>query len=348
MSSNFVELPKNDLNQISECISKQVDVYKNSKILIYGGTGFIGTWLTLAIGHLNETLGLGVNLTIVSRDVKSAKSRFGNALAKDINFIEHDFSKSRPIEHPKADFIFHGTTPTRTSTGSHDPVKMFDAAINATNHAINATSRKFDLVKITHLSSGVVYGVQPQSQKFRLEDDNPTLGIGAYANAKITIDQILARAYEQGRIRYQSPRLFAFAGPLLQLDAHFAAGNFVLDGLMGRPIQVQGNPLTLRSYMYPADLICAILMIAVQDDYRNYNVGSEEIISIKDLAWLISDITSKTEIEFTNLEAPISNYIPSITNLKSLMPNHKPAKIRNSLERWIDWIQTTNQLTKEE
>jgi hypothetical protein len=88
-------------------------------------------------------------------------------------------------------------------------------------------------------------------------------------------------------------------------------------------------------------------MIAAQDEYRNFNVGSEEIISMKELACLISEMTSRTEIEFTNLKAPISNYVPSITNLRSLMPSHKPANLRNSLERWIDWIHTTNLLTKE-
>jgi dTDP-glucose 4,6-dehydratase len=82
-------------------------------------------------------------------------------------------------------------------------------------------------------------------------------------------------------------RPFAFLGPGLPLDTHFAAGNFVADAVAGRAIRISGNGTPLRSYMHPAD--CAVWLLAIAanaPDGHAVNVGSPEPLSIADLARL--------------------------------------------------------------
>lgn len=339
--------PVGDLNAISHLIGQLREDYVDSKILIYGGTGFIGTWLTESLVYANKQLDLHLTISVVTRNKSQARIKFRHPSCQDLRFVEHDFALSELNHSFEADYIFHGSTPTRGLTGSGNEVDMFNSSINAAKHAIKARSNKFLLPRVTHLSSGAIYGAQPIEMKLRSEKDYAKGGVGRYAEAKVEVDQILSDAQSRGKIIFQSPRLFAFAGPLLQMDAHFAVGNFLLDGLSKRPIRVKGNPDTIRSYMYPADLIVAILRIATEEKYQDFNIGSEQSITMSDLATLISSMTSNSSIEFTNPNAVPSNYVPSILSLKEIMPQFKPMGVYESISKWIEWIEVTNQLTKE-
>ena len=338
MKPNLNRLSNSDLNLIVHNPYIPWRKFENSKILIYGGTGFIGSWLTTALEKANSELGLNIDVSIVTRDAHAARVKFGSTDSGGIQFIEHDFAFGPLNDFFEADYIFHGGTPTRVSTGSNNPVNLLNASVNAANHSIQCKSFRFEVPMAVHLSSGAIYGQQSMENSHRSEDDNAADELDAYGQAKLATDRVLQDAFDAGKIRFQSPRLFAFAGPLLQLDAHFAVGNFMLDGVQGKPISVNGNPSTLRSYMYPSDLIIALLVIATYDEYLNVNIGSEESISMSNLAYLISRLTTQKEVLFTNPNLNPSNYVPSTSRLKSILPEYKFLTLEDSLRRWIDWI----------
>ena len=339
--------PISDLNYIIQNQSVPWHNFKKSKILIYGGTGFIGSWLTSALTHANVELSLDIEVTIVTRNEQAARTRCQPVGLYGIKFIEHDFAKKELYDALQADFIFHAATSTRASTGSTDPANLFDASVNAALHAIQCKSPKFEIPMVIHLSSGAVYGRQSMENSHRSEDDNVGRELDDYGQVKVSIDRILHEAYSEGRVNFQSPRLFSFTGPLLQLDAHFAVGNFLLDGVLGRPVSVNGNPNTLRSYMHPSDLISSLLVIATENQYLNLNVGSEESISMTNLAQLISQLTTNQGVIYNNPSATPSNYVPATTRLKSLTPGHTFLSLEESLSRWIDWINPQDLLTRE-
>ena len=136
-----------------------------------------------------------------------------------------------------------------------------------------------------------------------------------------------------------SPRLYAFAGPGIVLDEHFAVGNFLRDGLLGEPIKISGNPATLRSYMYPTDLTLWILFALLNPKDVNVNIGSELSITMFELASMISDLTSKKGVEIFDKNNVPSNYVPSTSRFREMYGVSQRIDLNRGIERWVKWLQ---------
>jgi dTDP-glucose 4,6-dehydratase len=140
----------------------------------------------------------------------------------------------------------------------------------------------------------------------------------AYGEGKRLSELLCAIHGPRHGIETKIARCFAFVGPYLPLDAHFAIGNFIRDALSGGPIRVNGDGTPFRSYLYAADLAAWLWTILFRGAAnRPYNVGSNQAFTIAETAAAVARALGEN-ILVTIAQKPMpgqpaKRYVPDIS-----------------------------------
>jgi nucleoside-diphosphate-sugar epimerase len=234
----------------------------------------------------------------------------------------------RDFEIPKRQFDLLLHAATETSIAAHaNQVSMFDDIVDGTRRVMQL-ARSSGVRRILLISSGAVYGPQPPQLTHQPDDSmiacNPWAANSAYGEGKRVMELLGAMLQRSTGIECLSARCFAFCGPGLPLDGHFAVGNFIRDALFGNQITVQGDGTPQRSYLYGADLAIWLLYLLLSGSSGiSYNVGSDEALSIKELAFRVRDLlapnTPVTILENPDFLKPKGiNYVPNIARARDI------------------------------
>ena len=263
------------------------------QLLITGGTGFFGKAILRLV--LSQGVSTDSSIVVLSRDPSQFLSAYHEFSGhQQITFIEGDIQQrhSLPWAHSFT-HVLHAATDS-TIGPSLSPLQRYDQIVEGTRNildlAIATGARRFLLT-----SSGAIYGPQPVDLNTIPEDwpGGPPLAepSTAYGQAKRAAEHLCALFAEQHGLETVIARCFAFVGPDLPLDVHFAIGNFIRDALTADAITVAGDGTPLRTYLDQSDLAHWIFTLLKQGHPGEaYNVGSDEVISIADLAHLVRDI----------------------------------------------------------
>jgi nucleoside-diphosphate-sugar epimerase len=270
---------------------------KRARIFITGATGFFGIWLLETLLAANREFSLGLQVLALSRNptsfaAKAAHLANDSAVAWATGDVR-DFSfPAGPITH-----LIHAAAESSTNLNTANPQVMFDVCVIGTRRVL-ALAREKRVTRMLFTSSGAIYVRQPPNLSHMPEDfpggPDPLDRRNAYAEGKRAAEFLcgLAASEPVALVPISIARCFAFVGPHLPLDVHFAIGNFIRDALVGGPIHVRGDGTPYRSYLYAADLAEWLITILLRGrPGRAYNVGSEETISIHELAEMIASKT---------------------------------------------------------
>ena len=288
-----------------------------ARIFMTGGTGFIGRWMLEALARAD----IDVEVTVLSRDPAAFAARVPH-LARRFRLVEGDVTGFAPPDG-RFTHVIHAATDASAALNASDPRRMFDTIVTGTRHALDfAVERGAE--RFFFLSSGAVYGAQPWEVTHVTEDwlggPDQRDPRSAYGEGKRAAEMLSAIYGKQFGLDVVNARIFALLGPLLSLDIHFAAGNFIRDAIAGRTIRVEGAGTAVRSYLYAADLTVWLWTLLVSGKRGAvFNVGSEEAVSVADLARRTATLLGAPDVEILGRPDPGWNpgrYVPSTAAIR--------------------------------
>lgn len=288
-----------------------------ASLLVIGGTGFFGK----SILDFFQREGLNAwnidRVIVMSRNAERLKSEAPSLLSANIELFSADISHTDYL--PQADFVIHAAA---SSDARNYLARPLEERKNIQAGVLNYCR----LAKIFHpnskiifVSSGAVYGTQPEyleriPENYSFSDPNDIPeGKRDYACAKRDAELAIQQLGEDG-LSVSIARCFAFVGPWLPLDQHFAIGNFIADSLANRPITVKAQHKVYRSYMYVDDLVEWMMTIADHSSPQcpTFNVGSDEAILMGELAQIVAYGFGQNVNVPPIIDTRVDRYIPAI------------------------------------
>lgn len=282
------ERTRHDCLQILNGREKALETLRQSGLVVIGGTGFVGTWITEMVAALNDEYQFGIKLSLVSRSTDQFASRLPHlANRNDVQLIKSDVRQlgQFPMD---ADWVIHAAANPDVRTHASNPLDTASVIVEGTMSVMRTAERLGRLKKLLYLSSGLVCGSQPASVNGLAENAQGAPAPDSsfmYPNAKRFAETICSAARAQSRIPVLVARPFSFIGPYQSLDTPWAQTTFLSDALRGHSIRILGDGQVVRSYLYGSDAAYWFLRILSAGQSGDVvNVGSPVGITLQDLA----------------------------------------------------------------
>lgn len=336
-----------DLDHVLARTGDMWDGLRGARVFLTGGTGFVGCWLLETFLWANDRRGLGASIVVLTRD-RHAFARKAPHLSRHSAVALHD-GDVRTYDWPDGAFshVIHAATDSTSALDRNDPALMFDTIVAGTRRTLDL-ARHSGARRFLYTSSGAVYGPQPAALTHLPEDyagaPDPANARNVYAEGKRAAEMLCA-VYADASLQPTIARCFAFVGPYLPLDVHFAVGNFIRDGLRGGPIRVSGDGTPYRSYLYAADLVIWLWTILLRGQpMRPYNVGSAADLTIEELAHLVAStfapVVAVDVARSASPGVPPARYVPAITRAEAELGLRVTVPLADAVQRTVNWHMT--------
>jgi dTDP-glucose 4,6-dehydratase len=319
------------------------DDLRGARLFLTGGTGFFGTWLLESFLWANDRLALRAQARVLTRDPDAFRRRQPRLAGHPAITLHAGDVRSFAFPEGEWSHVIHAATPTVSRPTGDEPVLLLDTILRGTRRTLDF-ARQAGARRALFTSSGAVYGRQPSDLTHIGEDylgaPDPTDPGANYGEGKRAAEQWCALYRHCYGLETTIARCFAFVGPHLPLDAHFAVGNFLGDGLRGGPIRVGGDGTPYRSYLHAADLMIWLWTILLRGQPgRPYNVGSDQDVTIADLARRVAAYF-RVEVSIARPPvpgAPPQRYVPATGRAAAELGLKTWIALDDAIERTASW-----------
>lgn len=322
----------------------QIDSSRATRVLITGVTGFVGQAMLKFLKNNRRMFPNGLEVTgtsLTKRNHERMQDEYEFLRCVEANVLGD-------LTHlPESDLVFHLASPASAELINNSPAEMFKVLSEGAKNMRDMLHNWASCPRVLLASSGAVYNWSRERSTSAGEDDptapetlNP---LSCYGEGKRVAEFLLSTGALSGSYQLVVARMFAFGGPGLPLDRHFAIGNFVLDALTSGVIRIEGNPMTVRSYLSSDDMAKWLYVIAVRGQPSSvYHVGSEYPISMIGLAELVADVVERIVGRRVDVlqnpgsaELPRSFYVPNTRKTREELVLDESSSIAEIIEAMV-------------
>ncbi len=317
------------------------DNFKNKRVLITGGLGFIGSNLAR---HLVE---LGAEVTIIDSLIWAYGGNLFNVedIKDKIKINVGDIRDRHSINHliKNKDYLFNMAGQVSHIDSMKDPFTDLEINITSQVSILESCRQHNPDIKIIYPSSRQIYGKPqylPVDEKHPIQ---PTDVNGININAGEWYHILYNNVYG---IRSVSLRMTNVYGPrqLVKHNQQGFIGWFIRQVVEGNKIQIYGDGLQRRDLNYVDDVCDALLLAGASEEANGkiYNLGHDEVISLKDLVELLIKISGKGEHSLIpwpdeKKKIDIGDYYSNFSKIKNELGWEPKTSLESGLTKTVEY-----------
>lgn len=310
---------------------------ENKKLLLTGGTGFIGSKLAERLVDRNQVVVLDNGHRDAIHGIRTASNANLTVITGDVLDLDTVRKAAEGVE-----YIVHLAAIAGVDTVLRMPVTTMQVNILGTFNALQVARESPNLLRFVDFSTSEVFGVY--AYKVR-EGDITSLGaVGearwTYAVSKLATEHLAHNYFRQYGLPTVSVRPFNIYGP--GQIGEGAIHRFIVQALKGDDITIHNDGSQIRAWCYVDDIVEGVLATLERPEAlgQAFNIGNpRSVTTIYNLAQQIVRLSSSrsriVHVPFTSADVELR--IPDIGKARELLGFEPQVDLEEGLLRTIEW-----------
>lgn len=299
------------------------------KILVTGGTGFIGKHL---VKFLIEK---GSEVTIFDNFSNSEKDSVAVLVNIGTKIIEGDITKLDDVINATKnyDIVVHLAAKISVEESIKNPSETFHINVDGTRNVLIACEKNH-VKKMIVASSAAVYGESLSGIK--LTEDSKTDPISPYGESKVMMEHEIREFITKHNVNCVILRFFNIYGVGQSPEYAGVITKFIKRIATNKPLEIFGDGMQTRDFVSIKDVIDSIYDAIENGKNGIYNIASGKTVTIKELAEFMISLSGKDlEIIYSDAKKGDIRFSQADISLakKELgyLPKHGLEEIKNLL-----------------
>ena len=267
--------------------------YLDVGMLVTGGAGFIGSHLVDSLMRKDGAVTVLDNLSTGSTD--NVARWIGHP---NFTFIEGDCLNRKDIRKAMKDseLVFHLAANPEVRVGAVDTEIDFEQNIVATRNVLEEMRERATRKRIVFTSTSTVYGdakILPTPEEY-----GPLGPISLYGASKLACEALISaycHAFDMRGVIYR------FANIVGSRSRHGVIWDFIHKLMENQQeLEILGDGTQIKSYLMVEECVDALLfgLEHASDRVEIYNIGSEDQISVKEIARIVTEEMGLKDVGF--------------------------------------------------